>query len=328
MTTMKIGENVGQLTSDNLRQVMKDANMDWRVDQVPLFLGETAASWDESGVTTVEQGSDKRVKSHVANVRSDNKDVLAVVGAGYEVFQNQELAELVLAVEEESGAELVEAGTLLGGRDVFFLLRIGSFKLPGDDIVETYHYFGNNHAGLRSINAVPTSHRPFCSNILNAIVAKADKRGLSIWHTKNLRSRLGDALRAIRVSERATQDFQRTCERLADMTVNDAQVKSYFKAVYDATYGPEPEIDEFSPKGDKQRLTRRKDALEAWDKNLEKESERMNGLPLTAWNAMNAVTEWADHERRANKGQRAYANVLGGSAKFKETAFRMAGGGR
>ena len=310
-------------------QVLKAAGMNWRVEQAPLFLGERVNAWDEEGVTETHIPGSSQVESHVANVRTDNGEVMAVVGRNYEVFQNRELAELVLAVEEKSDAKLVEAGTLMGGRDVFFLLTNGRFNLPGDDVVETFHFFGNNHAGLRSINVLPTSHRPWCANILNAIVQGADKRGLRIWHTKNLRNRLNEALLAINVSEDATQAFQSRCEYLASLPVDDAAVKSYFKTVYDATYGEVPTIDEFSPKGDKQRQTRRQDAMEAWDKNLQKEVERMNGLPLTVWNAMNAVTEWADHDRRVvRKDERVHANVLGGSAKFKETAFRLAGAAR
>lgn len=321
----KIGVKVEEFSRESLPEVMESAGMNWQVEQVPLFIGQKVDVWTEDGVQSQFEPTKQQVETHVANRRTDNKDVLAVVGKRYEVFQNHELAELVLAVEGESGAKLDSAGIFGGGKDVFFLLQNGSFKLPGDDVVQTYHFFGNNHAGSRGINVVPTSRRPMCDNILNAVVEKADMRGLRLWHTKNLRTRLSDSLQAIKVSEESANRFQQRCEYLASRVINAAGVREYFTSVYEQQYGPEPKLDEFSPKGDKQRLKRRADAFAAWNANLQKEVERMNGLQITAWNALNAVTEWSDHERRASPGMRSQANLLGASAKFKESAFRMAG---
>lgn len=322
---VQIGKDVERMTAGNVDDVLKAAGLDWQVDQRPLYLGEEVNAWDEDGVTRRFIPTNQQIVSHRANVRSDTGETLAVVGKGYEVFQNRELAELVLAVTEQSETKLVQAGSLDGGRDVFFLLESGGFTLPNADKVKLYHFFGNNHAGLRSINVVPTSHRVFCSNILNAIVADSAKRGLRIWHTKNLRQRLEQALIALKVSSESALDFQRRCEYLSQRWLTAGQVKDYFDSVYDAEYGPKPKLDEFSTKGDKQRLTRRRDTLREWRNNLSKESGRMNGNPLSAWNALNAVTEWADHQRPVQgKKERVQANVYGASAKFKEKAFRMA----
>lgn len=317
-----IGTEVG--ANANL---IEDTGLDWTVEQRPLYLGRNVNKWTVDGVGTASVPTENLVESHVANYRSDTDEVLAVVGAGYEVFQNDELAALVEAVEEGGEAEVESALSLRGGRDVFFLMKNSSFELPGQDEVHTYHIFGNNHAGERSIYCLPTSARPWCANILNAIY-KGAVGGFKIRHTSSMKARVEDAIEQVKRSKKAAEDFSVACKRLAAKRLSLTEVRDYWDTVYFKQYGPLPEETDDMTQGDRSKITRHEDIKDEWGYALSKEGKRTDDYK-NAWTALNAITEWVDHGRtvRGEKGgdqMRIHSNVLGSAAKMKQMALNEA----
>ena len=307
--------------------LLEDTGLDWTIEQRPLYLGETVNKWTADGVGPASVPTESLVESHVANYRSDTEEVLAVVGAGYEVFQNDELAALVEAVEEGGEAKVESALSLRDGRDVFFLMKNSSFELPGEDEMHTYHIFGNNHAGERSIYCLPTSVRVWCSNMLNAVY-KQSVGGFKIRHTSSMKARVEDAIEQIKRSKKAAEGFRRACERLAAKRLSLTEVRDYWDTVYFKQYGPLPEETDDMTQGDRSKITRHEDIKNEWSLALSNERGRTEDH-MNAWTALNSITEWVDHGRtvrgeKSGNEMRIHSNVLGSAAKMKAMALNEA----
>ena len=315
--------------SEHIPTAIRNAGLNWDVEQRPLFIGQEVNSWDEEGVARKFIPTEQLAPKHVANYRSDTNDVLAVVGSNYEVFQNDELGALVEAVEQESEAVIESLGSFRGGRDVFFLMKNSSFELPGEDEVHTYHFFGNNHAGERGLTVLPTSFRPFCSNMLNMLLQEGRGTGFKIKHTSSMRGQIQEAITALRKSGEEAARFQTQCEQLAKARVLQSDIEDYFEDCYKAQYGEVANgIWEQMDRGEKSKITRAEEIKSQWFINLAEERRRTKE-PTTLWNAMNAVTEWIDHGRtvrgeKKQTGLRAHSNILGSAAKAKEKVFKLA----
>ena len=325
MVTTAPWHGIGQ-SVDKDANLLEGSGLDWTVEQRPLYLGEKVNAWDENGVTPTTMPTKELVKTHTANYRSDTKEVLAVTGAKYEIFQNEELAALVEAVEDDGQAEVESALSLRGGRDVFFLMKNSSFELPGNDMVHTYHIFGNNHAGERSIYILPTSLRVFCSNMLHMVYRNST--GFKIRHTSSMKDRVADAISQIKQSQKSAEKFRVTCQQLAEKRLNMRQIKDYWGDVYTKQYGPTPVWHKDLDAGEKSQITRKEEIMSEFGNALSNESKRTSDS-LNAWTALNSVTEWVDHGRTVRgekKGDqlRVHSNMLGSAAKMKSMALETA----
>ena len=88
------------------------------------------------------------------------------------------------------------------------------------------------------------------------------------------------------------------------------------------------------PKTDSEQRSFRRAAgiVGSWIENLGNERQAISGIENTAWAALNAVTEWADHDRTIRRGDasvsvqdaRLHSNILGSSAVFKTDALEIA----
>ena len=66
-------------------------------------------------------GSEARIDEFVANVRTDTRAVIGVVGKRYRVFQNREAFDFMDALVGDKLAMYETAGSLHGGRRVWML---------------------------------------------------------------------------------------------------------------------------------------------------------------------------------------------------------------
>ncbi len=116
--------------------------LSWAVDRVPL---------------TLHTG--QPVNSHVANVRSDSRQVIGVVTAGFQTIQNQELIDLADAVRNDQQLQFCNAGVVAGGARVFFQCRGDSFDIGDGDEVTPFMLFCNGPDGSLSCRLTPMTKR-------------------------------------------------------------------------------------------------------------------------------------------------------------------------
>ena len=167
-------------------EVMKNAKLDWRADDVAL---KTA---DGQPITT-----------HKLIRRSDNGSHLGVVGSGFEVLQNAEAFAFCDSLVADGHVEYMSAGQFGDGKRIFIQCRLlgkggGGAEIVKGDVVESLFLLANGHDGSLSVRPLITPTRVICQNTFRLALSKKanGKDNFSIKHTSNMQSRLERAKRS------------------------------------------------------------------------------------------------------------------------------------
>jgi phage/plasmid-like protein (TIGR03299 family) len=299
--------------------------IDWESELLPVF--------------STYKGEDGKVKqfrlpSTMAHVRSDTKQLLAVVSDSYKPIGNKELAEFADAlVEAEDGVTVETAGTLHDGKVVFALVKLPQdIRVTDQDILRQYVLLRNSHDCSSAFCAYPTSVRVVCANTLR--LSETDQcRGITCQHTGEIKSKLDAARSALGMATESVKRYETQVRLLAAKHVGQDEMRQYFALVHDATFGtiqePVDVIDEKSKARYEHRLEKRDAMLVRWETNFQAEQQTLEGIAGTAWAAYNAVSQWHDHERGRygtvqESAERVHSNLFGVSDEGKRVAFEMA----
>jgi phage/plasmid-like protein (TIGR03299 family) len=297
-------------------EALQLAELGWSVEQWPLHA----------------EGPDgpRAVGTHVLNVRSDNHQPLGVVGAGYRPVQNAELAGFVDALGKAGGVAIESAGSIRGGKRVWFLAR-GESVWPGDrDEVRPYLLVANGHDGTLAVTCQPTTIRVVCSNTLHASLRAGERSNLAVRfrHEGAIADKLDDARRALGLFQQARANFAAQARTLNVKAMDREALQTFWLEVYTAAVEPIPAHptttqEQRSVKHAQERLAR-------WANNFDQDRARTGG-PASAWADLNAVTEWFDHQRpiravsaSVRSDQRLLSNWWGDAAVAKAKAMELA----
>lgn len=297
-------------------EALQLAGLGWRVEQWPLH-----AAGPDGPVA---------VSSHVLNVRDDTREPLGVVGVGYQPVQNAELAAFVSALSDTGGVKLESAGSLKGGRRVWFLARGESIWPSDGDEVRPYLLAANGHDGSLAVVCQPTTIRVVCRNTLHASLNDGERTGVGIRfrHEGQVSDKLEDARRALGLFTSARDRFEQQAATLNAKEMSREDLQRYWVEVYTATLEPPPLHPKTSQEIRQAQIAKKR--LSQWAENFDRDRQR-TGNPASAWTALNAVTEWFDHQRvvraaddRTRKDQRLLGNWWGDAAVAKAKAMEMA----
>jgi len=289
------------------------ARLDWRVEQWPLV----ARSGDVS----------RDVDSHVLNVRSDTREPLGVVGSGYSPVQNGDLARFVDALGADGSVKIESAGSIRGGKRVWFLAQGESVWASDRDEVKTYLLVANGHDGTMAVTAQPTSVRVVCSNTLH--MALRDRaRAVRFRHEGDVSSKLDAARIALGVFNKSRDAFQDQVHTLNAKTLDSETLRRFFVDVYTQTVEPIPAAP--ANAAERESVADARIVLSQWARNFESDMSKVQGA-ATAWTALNSVTQWFDHQKQvrgkdhlARQQNRLYAKWWGESADSKAAAMNAA----
>lgn len=281
------------------------AGLDWEVEAWPISAtnGETRQTID----------------SHVLNVRGDTGAPLGVVGSGYVPLQNSELADFADALMGE-GARVESAGSLRGGKRVWFLIRtdeIVELGRNGDDRVIPYVLLANGHDGGLAFTVKPTTIRVVCANTLHASLRneRDAQRALKLRHTSGIKFRVEDAKRVLEGHGLIVKSWREKAQALAAAPMTRAERSAYYESVYAAAFA-KPESD--------RGKARRTNVLREWESLSHSDRNTLDGVGGTAWGALNAVTDWSDHRsggEKISRDERTYRGWFGSGAKLKAHAW-------
>jgi len=277
--------------------------------------------------STLPDGQQIEIDTHRAHVRSDNHQLLGIVGEGYRPIANRTLAEFADAlVGTDNKVETETAGSLRSGRVVFSLVRLPKdIEVVDGDILNQYVLIRNSHDGSAAFSCYPTSIRVVCANTLR-FSERDSARGIRFQHSGDIGSKIEQARLVLGLITKESDRFEAMVRILAAKHLTKDQVREYFKAVYDSSFGIVPTDDE---KLMEKRIARREELLSHWEGKLDEPNQRVGGIAGTAWAAYNAVSEWHDHERgRFGKVDqsdgRAHSNLFGVADAHKRLAFDAA----
>lgn len=270
---------------------LKLAGLDWEVQQWLL------SATDGERRMAVEE--------HRLNVRSDTLAKLGIVGEGYKPLQNSELADFAQALASEGDVVRCEtAGSIRGGRKVWFLLKGESFSVRGgngEDEVKPYILLSNGHDGATAIRCTPTTIRVVCSNTLHMVIPdfdvadrktqKAQPACFVARHSGDLSAKVQEARAALGLYGRSLAKQREVLDALAFRTLNMDAVKRFLGECYATNHGGIPA----NPKNAAEQKAREK-AAEAVGRMLDRfDSETVTSGP-TLWTAVNAYTGWLQHD--------------------------------
>lgn len=261
------------------------------------------------------KGIVRDVPTHKAIVRLDTKETIACVGIGFQTIQPLEAFQFLDNLAENNEAHYISAG-LIGGTKMFVLMQVpsASFEVTDGDKHDTYMLFAQGFDGSMQLITKLTVTRVECQNTM--MIALSDgKFALKIKHTKNAKVRLESASKLL---SGVTQDAKSMEEKLRLLAKR--QLKR--QTVTDI-------LDRIFPKNeDAKNQTRldniKADVLTLFEKNDGNKFKEQRG---TAFNMLNAVTQYIDHERSTKSNghtveyKRAESAMFGSGERLKAEAF-------
>lgn len=279
----------------------------WNVRKEPLYIG-----------------SGQVVEDKFATIRNSpfiegQVDVLGVVGSKYQPIQNEDHAELLNALVDESGAHFETAGSLRGGKQTFITMKMPNHINIGNlDPIETYIAALNGHDGLSSFQFIVTPVRIVCANTQAAALSAAQRR-FSVRHTRNgADGILLQARETLNMTFKFMEAFEVEAERMIQKSLTDAEFDRIISFLY-------PIPDDASDLV-KDRASAQQDKL----MELFLDSPTNTEIRGTAWAGYQAVTEYLDHfaivqgkDAEANAYRRALNVATGASDSIKGQAFQL-----
>jgi phage/plasmid-like protein (TIGR03299 family) len=249
----------------------------WNVRKTPL----ATTVITEDGATTLN------VPDQFATVRTHpttgQPQPLGVVGADYTVVQNEEHAEFLNTLVDESGAHFETAGSLKDGRQVFLTLKLPKTMLIGGvDRLDLYVAAFNSHDGSGAFRIVTTPIRVVCANTQRAAIRNA-RASYSVRHTSGARGRIAEARRALDITWKHAEEFEAAAERM----INEAMTLGELERVVGELW-PIPERPSTRTKGNH---TRRMETL----RSLFVSAQTQADIRGTRWAGYQAITEYLDH---------------------------------
>lgn len=285
--------------------------LDWTVEESTAM---TATFVEPNGDATREI-----IGTHKTLRRSDDKSVLATVGSGYTPVQNKTLAEIADAFNQ-AGVRVESAGSLFGGRKVWFLVDGGSVDVGGKgDITNRYIMLHNAHDGTASLGGDLVKTRVVCNNTYTGALNE-NGAFFRYRHTSGIALRVDDAKAALAAFRGVVAKDDAAMHALAAKSLTRSEIQTLWLDVLVALDGPIA----VNPKTESEARRKQKavDALADMTRVFDREALRFGG---TAWVAANAVTNYIQYSRgRLTGDARTSSDLFGSYAEAKRLTMRKA----
>jgi phage/plasmid-like protein (TIGR03299 family) len=297
----------------------KILGLDWATELAPL----TATMADGTQVPLAGKNP------YRAHLRTDTQKLLGLVTDGYKPFENIEVARFADALAGQDAAVQVEtAGSLYDSRRVFVLVKLPTLiRASADDVLEQYILVQNGHGGTAAAACYDTAIRVCCANTL--AWSEQNAGGIKFQHTGDFDNKLKQAQTVLGLAIGQAEKFQEKVTALVGKKLTAEGTHRLLESIYDATYGTLPEPLQVSAEVLEKLTAKRANLIEQWQVNLCNERQNLRGIRGTAWAALNAVTEFHDHDRGNFGGidesdARVGNNIFGASSRDKATAMKVA----
>ena len=293
----KIGVDVPDgLTATEGMQIKNAAgiSLDWELEKLPLYAPLDVKS---PAGNTLYAPSEIEGKGMNYLVRSDNNQPLCYSTDGFEVFQNAEQANLCDRLIEKGAFQLETCGSLKNGRIVWFLGKLGKrTEIVPNDFVDQYVFCYTAHDGSSAFRLLPTNIRVVCNNTATYALNRGQGKGISIRHSKNMRTYIDRALDLMGMVYESNTQAMEAYKAMANITLKESQITDFAKFV--ASYGLK------KPDEESNRIKNKTQAiLSNIHTGMGQNGERgIKGIEGTAWAAFNGMTQWVNFDR-STKGQ-------------------------
>ena len=257
----KIHESNGR----NLNDVMIESGHNFEVVKEPLYLP-----------------NGKRVPDKMATIRTDNGRYLGTVGVGYQPVQPTKFYGLAEAFMAETGAVVdktlaIADGSIMG---ISFVVDTAEY-LPGDPV--QINFLMMTSFNMRySVLGRALSNRLACLNQL-----PSSKKLFDLKHTRYVDDRLKVAMNMIKYYNNEQIEFKDKMQMLTGYSLRDEDAINWFRSLL-----PAPK------KNSKRSNSMVRNQVGSFAHLLvDGRGTNLPGVRGTAYGALNALTEFVNHER-------------------------------
>jgi phage/plasmid-like protein (TIGR03299 family) len=247
--------------------------------------------------------------------RPDTGDFLGAVGSDYTVIDHAQgfmMIDALLAAQ--NGAHYETAGVLGKGEKVWGLadLNVGINVGTSGDKINMYLLFSTSHDGSMGHSYRMTGTRVVCQNTLNIALKSKTTAQFRVRHTVNAQKRLDTAHEALALIGEETKSVEEKLNLLAQRKMTKDSMKSVLDRLFPGQ------------KDEAKMSTRREnilaDVLRCYENNDRNTFPEQRG---TAYNLLNAVTEYTDHMRSTRKDDKGESAMFGSGDRLKTQAMEV-----
>jgi len=253
----------------------------------------------------------------LADKLAGNKDAaqfLGSVGKDYTVIQHAEGFKTIDALMGVAdGAFYETAGVLGNGEQVWALADLGFAAKIGDDVQKGYLLFATGHDGSMAHLYKICFERVVCANTLAIALGEKTAGKFSVRHTKNAMDRIIDARAALASMGEDVKRMEGRLNFLASRRLTREAVGSIFDRLF-----PKTKKDDGAETSSTRRENILADVLKIYEMNDGNAFPEQRG---TAYNLLNAITNYVDHERSSKEDGRAESAMFGSGDTLKSKAL-------
>lgn len=248
-----------------------------------------------------------QIPNHFGIYRTDKEsDIEGFVGSckqKYQIIQPREGLEFLHDVVEAEGSGSLHyeyAGPIGGGRSVMALVNLGEFDVVPGDGHDSYLGCTLSFDGNSKNRYVLIMKRRACENTIVGRLSRTSTQGDSDFavefsHTLNAQNRMRQARNVLAGAVRSTEDIK---AKLIELSRREVTTR-FRSAILDVLFPlpPEKKTENYDPDKDAARtriVNRRDNFIELFERNDDERGFKL--VEGTAYNALNAYTEWVDHE--------------------------------
>jgi phage/plasmid-like protein (TIGR03299 family) len=288
-----------------IEEWIKAAGLDWHILRQP--------------VCYQFQEQMKFVNGRDVLIRSDNGESLSIVSDSYCIVQPKEVLEFYRDLIAGSAFTLETAGALDEGRKVWGLARsnLTSNIISTEDKIDAFLLLASSCDKSLATTVAFTSVRVVCQNTLGFAMDEIKEKTSSVKCLKIAHNRQVDwnaAKKKLNLIEDAWETFHKKVDEMATVEVDETTVNQFMEKLFlggkDGEHLPNKAIVEI------QNL---KSAF------VNAPGQQMKTAKNTAWGLVNAVTYYADHQRKSNnQSERLDSAWFGTGALLKDKAWNTA----
>lgn len=262
-----------------------------------------------------------------------------LVSADYAFMQNNDVANSVDMLAEQTGWQFSTCAALGNGETFFVCLDMGSGTIAGEEF-HRFFTFGENRNGAKSAIGYVSRIRAVCSNTYNLGIKTASSK-MDIAHRASMRIEADEMMQIIADAQRAGASVDSAINALAEISINDVQFSDMLDSVVPmptmprilsmpnltGTMAEKRKSAEYVYDQKVRNVSRNRDSIIAeWNRSND---ELMPALRGTAYAAFNAVTEHVTHKHGTfnqrgasmSAASRAEFDLFGDGAKMRDAAY-------
>lgn len=291
---------LGQVVSDLLtaKEAIEAAHLNWDVIAMPVTVNGIELPFPTDDTSEGYQGI----------CRSDSGACLGIMKARYEMIQNSEAFSFFDRIVGDGRATYETAGALRGGKQAWILAKYNGEIQINDDLTRMWVLLVTSHDGSQALSCQWVSERVVCANTLS-IALRSKKSCIKIRHTANWENKEQEAKRVLGLTDDYFTVLKAELSKLRDHSMDATQMEDFVRLLYPAK--AESEVPT-------RTSNMRWGAARLFDRGAGNKGQ-------TRWDALNAVTDWADHNSslRGENSTRLESSISGSAADLKQRAFDL-----